>query len=140
MRDFLIRKYRASQVQEKYAYDYLSVVDNRNGQPYLECNIYVMLNEIRSWDIQQHQYTNGVVVLNSINSAFVNNQADITVKNFLYRFTGTFEEKMKMYSEFLDLNPGYKEVLQSLVEIPSSIKTYYNTYGSDILRAHSCIL
>ena len=137
IRDFLIRKYRASQVQERYAHDYLSVVDNRNGQPHLECNIYVMLNEIRSWEIQRYQYTNGVVVLNSINSAFVNNQADITVKNFLYRFTGTFEEKMKMYSEFLDLNPGYKEVLQSRVEIPSSIKTYYNTYGSDILRAHS---
>ena len=131
------RKYKTSQEKEKYANDYISVVDDKiSNQPKMVFNKYVMINEIRAWRVQQEQYLSGTLVMGSINNTFQSTNSD-KVTRFLRSFKGTFEEKMKCYAEFLESNPECKPNLQGVVEIPISIKTYYNVFGIDRLRSLS---
>lgn len=128
------RKYKTSQEREKYANDYISVVDDKiTNQPKMVFNKYVMINEIRAWRVQQEQYLNGTLVMGSINNTFQSANSD-KVTQFLRGFKGTFEEKMKYYAEFLESCPECKSDLQGVVSIPITIKTYYNALGIDRLR------
>ena len=128
------RKYRNSQKRERYAEDYISVVDDKTtNQPKIVFNKYVMINEIRAWRVQQEQYLNGTLVMGSINDTFQSANSD-KVTQFLRGFKGTFEEKMKYYAEFLESYPECKSDLQGVVSIPITIKTYYNALGIDRLR------
>ena len=128
------RKYKTSQEREKYANDYISVVDDKiTNQPKMVFNKYVMVNEIRAWRVQQEQYLNVTLVMGSINNTFHSSNSDI-VTQFLRGFKGTFEEKMKYYAEFLESCPECKSDLQGVVSIPITIKTYYNALGIDRLR------
>ncbi len=131
------RKYRTSQEKERYANDYISVVDDKvTNQPRMVFNKYVMINEIRAWRVHQEQYLNGTIVMGCVHDTFKPDNSDM-IAQFLRNFKGTFEEKMKYYAEFLESHPECKPDLQKIVEIPVSIKTYYNVLGIDKLRALS---
>lgn len=134
------RKYRNAQKVEKYQNDYISVVDDKeNQEPVLVFNMYVMLNEIRAWQVQRDQFLNGTYVMNSVSQAFSNSTTVTSqkVNVFLSTYCGTFEECMKMYAEFLDTNPECKGELQMCTQVPICIKEYYNILGTDRLRALS---
>ena len=98
-----------------------------------------MVNELRAWDVQMHQYQDISYVMASVNDAFthVSTGSFNMAKQFISTFTGTFEQKMKMYADFLDTHPECKEELQKSVIIPNSIKEYYNRLGSSGLRSLS---
>jgi len=102
-------------------------------------NKYVMVNEIRAWQVQKDQYLNATRVMASVNNTFSKTQTSNTliINNFLRQFTGSFEDKMKRYAEFIETHPECKLELQQIVEIPTNIKTYYNTLGFKKLRALS---
>ena len=59
--------------------------------------------------------------------------------DFLATFTGDFENRMKAYCEFLDLHPEYQEKLESLPQIPMSMKEYYRVLGHAGIRAESYV-
>ena len=132
------RKYRNSQKIEKYKNDYISVVDDKiTGEPKLVFNDYVMLNELRAWQVQSVQYLDGIRVMNSIGSIGNNLGNDDEICAFLQTFHGSFEQRMKLYAEFLDAHPYYKNQLQQLVDIPTNIKVYYDRLGTAVLRSVS---
>jgi len=59
--------------------------------------------------------------------------------DFLKAFSGDFENKMKVYCDFLDIHPEYLEKLESLPQIPMSMKEYYRVCGPAELRAASYV-
>ena len=140
LRTIYASKFRNSQQQENYKNDYITVIDDKvSNQLQVVFNKYVMLNEIRAWEVQRDQYINGTYVMNSINDAFASStsQSSIKVNEFLQNFSGTFEERMRMYSEFIDKNPECRNEIQGCVQIPTPMKEYYNSLGSEKLRSLS---
>ena len=139
MRARYARKFRNAQKAEFYGDDYLSVVDDKSESgPKCVFNEYVRANELRAWDVQMHQYTGIAYVMGSVNSTFSSCGATTElIRDFLPTFTGPFEQKMKMYAEFLDAHPECKEELQRSVSVPNEIKRYYNELGSGTLRSLS---
>ena len=134
------RKYRNSQEKEKYENDYITVVDDKvTKEPKFVFNKYVWVNELRAWQVQSEQYLNGTLVMASVNNTFGLNQttSNNLVNVFLQSFVGSFENKMRMYAEFLTAHPECKDELQRRIEIPSEIKGYFNALGIDRLRALS---
>ncbi len=131
---------RSAQEKDRYSVNYVTVVDDKNtNKPRAVYNEYVMLNELRAWEVQIRQYTDITYVMGSVNNAFVGNSTATheLVTKFMSAFTGTFEQKMRMYAEFLDAHPDCKDELQREVHIPSEIKLFYNRYGSTVLRSLS---
>jgi len=134
------QKYRTSQKAEQYRNDYISVVDDKQtNELKFVFNNYVMLNEIRAWEVQRSQYVNGTYVMGAIDNAFALSTPAIQslVQQFLSSFGGTFENKMAMYAGFLEAHPECKAELQGCVTIPKAIKDYYNTFGYGRLKAMS---
>lgn len=139
-RNRMARLYRNNQKVEKYKKDYTSVVDDKyTNEVHVVFNKYVMVNELRAWDVQMHQYQDISYVMASMNDAFSATATSTfrEVKSFVSTFSGSFEQKMKMYAEFLDAHPKCKEELQKSVVIPNNIKEYYNRLGSSELRSLS---
>ena len=107
--------------------------------PKVVFNNYVMLNEIRAWEVQRSQYVDNTYVMGSINNAFALNSPIMQrmVRQFLSAFSGHFEKRMQLYAEFLEVHPECKDELQGCINIPNTIKTYYNTLGYERLKALS---
>lgn len=132
------RKYRSSQKVDSYMNDYVTVVDDAvNGCQRVVLNELVMFNEIRAWDVQQNQYTNGCQVMRSVNDATVPITDNPDIAAFLTQFNGTFEDRMKVYCDFLQQHPEHKALVESLPQIPIQFKQYYINPGPDIIRAQS---
>jgi hypothetical protein len=49
--------------------------------------------------------------------------------------TGNFSQRMKVYCDFLDQHPEYLPKLESLPQIPMSMKEYYRVIGPDAIRS-----
>ncbi len=131
-------KYRTSQKIDKFSKDYVAVIDDKvNGTQRVVFNDLAMFNEIRAWDIQKSQYIDGCQVMRSIEDATMSITEDKILESFLLAFNVTFEDKMRMYCEFLQYHPDYKAQLEWLPQIPMEIKTYYNTIGPNNLRTMS---
>ena len=96
-----------------------------------------MYNEIRAWDIQKSQYLDTCQVMSTVDDTTYTPADDPLVKSFLQQFNGVFEQKMKMYCDFLTAYPQYKETLEALPQIPMTMKEYYNSLGPEGIRASS---
>jgi hypothetical protein len=137
-RRLLADKYRTSQKKDKFSKDYVAVIDDEvDGTQRVVFNQLAMFNEIRAWDIQKGQYINGCQVMRSINDATFSITEDKELESFLLAFVGAFEDKMKIYCDFLQAHPDYKAKLEWLPQIPLEIKNYYNAIGPDNLRSLS---
>ena len=101
MKEYNARKYRNSQKTEKYQNDYVSVVDDKsNNGPNVVFNKYVMLNEIRAWEVQRSQYADNTYVMGAVDDAFrlSTPATQELVRQFLSDFNGSFEKKMKAHA------------------------------------------
>lgn len=131
-------KFRTSQKIDKFSKDYVAVIDDKvKGTQRVVFNDLAMFNEIRAWDIQKSQYINGCQVMRSIDDATISITKDKVLESFLLAFVGAFEDKMRIYCEFLQQHPDYKAKLEWLPQIPLEIKSYYNAIGPDNLRSLS---
>ncbi len=134
----LARRIRNSQLKDRYRYDYTSVVDDKTtNKPQVVMNWYVMANELRAWEVQSSQYTNGAYVMGTANAAFANSSpvSHNLVLSFLNTFSGTFSERLEKYSLFLDAHPECAPELMACVRIQACIKDYYVALGTDRLRS-----
>ncbi len=130
--------YRTSQKVDKFSKNYVAVIDDTiNGNQRVVFNELAMFNEIRAWDIQKSQYLDGCQVMRSIEDSTKSITENAEIESFLLSFNGDFETKMKLYCEFLQQHPDYKEMLEWLPQIPLDIKVYYNRLGPDTLRSMS---
>ena len=130
--------YRTSQKVDKFSKNYVAVIDDTiNGNQRVVFNEPAMFNEIRAWDIQKSQYLDGCQVMRSIEDSTKSITEDAEIESFLLSFSGDFETRMKLYCEFLQQHPDYKEMLEWLPQIPLNIKIYYNRLGLDTLRSLS---
>jgi hypothetical protein len=131
-------KFRTSQKIDKFSKDYVAVIDDKvKGTQRVVFNDLAMFNEIRAWDIQKSQYINGCQVMRSVDDATISITEDKVLESFLLAFVGAFEDRMRIYCEFLQSYPEYKAKLEWLPQIPLEIKSYYNAIGPDNLRSLS---
>lgn len=128
------RKFRYSQKGERYKNDYISVVDDKiTNEPKLVFNRYAFINELRSFEVQKSQYENGALVLGSINDA-LGHSGYKELEEFKSNFTGTFENRMKIFCEFADSHPQFIFDINTDASIPKEFKYYYSRLGTNTIR------
>ena len=136
-KNIIVRGYRSNQTLDRYSKDYTTVIDDSvSGSVTVELNYLAMFNEIRAWEIQKKQYTNGCQVLASIEDSTFTMDSSIT-SALPGMCNGSFEERMKAYCNFLSVHPEYKADLEGLPQIQTAIKQYYNNLGPSTLRSLS---
>lgn len=121
---------------ESDSLDYATVIDDRgSGSLQLVFNHLAMQNEIRAWDVQKDQYANGCQIMRAIDDSTRPVTDEPAISWFLTQMTKDFDANLRLYCEFLQHKPQYKEWLEFLPQIPIKIKEYYNSYGPDTLRS-----
>ena len=129
---------REYQEKHNFTKDYVAVIDDAaRGQRRVAFNRLAMCNEIRAWDLRKTTYFNGCQVLRAINDISIPDQNYPDTPIFLDAFmaTGNFSQRMKVYCDFLDQHPEYLPKLESLPQIPMSMKEYYRVIGPDAIRS-----
>lgn len=135
-----IKRLRESQKQEKpLDIDYVTVIDDQVNGPRPVVNKLAMCNEIRAWQLRDTTYFNSCEVLRAIDDVTEPDRDYPLTPDFLATFTGDFENRMKAYCEFLDQHPEYQPKLESLPQIPMSMKEYYRVLGHAGIRAESYV-
>lgn len=131
---------RDQQEKRNFSEDYVATVDDAGcSRPRIVFNSLAMCNDIRAWDLRKTTYFSGCQVLRAVNDVSEPDRDYPLTATFLDRFKGDFENRMKVYCEFLDVHPEYLEKLESLPQIPMSMKEYYRVCGPAELRAASYV-
>lgn len=135
-----IKRIRDCQKQEKpFEIDYVTVIDDPVGGARPVINTLAMCNEIRAWQLRDTTYFNSCQVLRAIDEVTEPDRDYPLTPDFLAAFTGDFEQRMKAYCVFLDQYPEYQPKLESLPQIPMSMKEYYRDLGHAGIRAESYV-
>lgn len=120
--------------------DYVAVVDDTvSGEPKVVFNTLEMYNEIRAWEIQKGQYINGCQVMRSVDEATIPISNVPELASFLNDMTGSFENQMRVYCEFLSAYPQHRALVESLPQISMDIKRYYSFPGPNVIKSSSYI-
>lgn len=131
---------RDQQERRHFAKDYVATVDVPGSDvPRVVFNSLAMCNDIRAWELRKTTYFDTCLVLRAVDEV---SEPDIQYPltgEFLKAFAGDFENKMKVYCDFMDAHPEYLEKLESLPQIPMTMKEYYRALGPDKLRAASYV-
>ena len=138
-----IKKLQSDIKVSKYENDFVSI-SKKTGEP-----VYNSLIEIaneRAWEVSQVDYQDKITVTKSIlkqgyNSCPYNDEDDLIVLDFLdnhFYKTNIFEEKMKMYCEFMDTYKNNLYIFTAIIhKVDPKFKTYYDIYGTSGCRAVS---
>ena len=131
---------RDQQGRLNFTKDYVAVIDDaEQGVSRVAFNSLAQCNEIRAWELRKTTYFNGCLVLRAIQDIAVPDIDYPLTDSFLATFTGDFENRMKAYCVFLDQHPEYLPKLESLPQIPISMKEYYRVLGHANIRAESYV-
>ena len=131
---------RDQQEKRNFSEDYVATVDDAgSSRPRIVFNSLAMCNDIRAWDLRKTTYFSGCQVLRAVNDVSEPDRDYPLTAAFLDSFKGDFENRMKVYCDFLDVHPEYLEKLESLPQIPMSMKEYYRVCGPAELRAASYV-
>ncbi len=131
---------RDQQEKRNFSEDYVATVDDAGcSRPRIVFNSLAMCNDIRAWDLRKTTYFSGCHVLRAVNDVSEPDRDYPLTEAFLDSFNGDFEHKMRDYCDFLDAHPDYLEKLESLPQIPMSMKRYYRVCGPAKLRAASYV-
>jgi len=140
MQASMARKLRDSQEKDKCADDFVVIYDDSvAGTVGIETNYLAMNNEIRAWEIRYTTYISGCQVMRAIDDTTDSISDDPDVKQFLSVMPGSFSEQLKLYCETLESKPFIREKLESLPQIPITIKRYYNILGPAVIKSNSYI-
>ena len=135
-----IKRIRDCQKQEKpFEIDYVTVIDDPVGGARPVINKLAMCNEIRAWQLRDTTYFNSCQVLRAIDDVTEPDRVYPLTPDFLATFAGDFENRMKAYCVFLDQYPEYQPKLESLPQIPMTMKEYYRALGHAGIRAESYV-
>ena len=132
----LLKKFKDSIEVSNYSDDFISI-SKKTGQP-----VYNSLIEIaneRAWEVSQVEYQDKITVTKSIDkqgylSSEYHDEDDKIVNDFLnnhFYKTNIFEEKMKMYCEFMDTYKNDPYIFNTIFhKVDPKFKTYYDLYGT----------
>ena len=135
-----IMRLRDDQQKEKpLEIDYVTVIDDPVNGPRPVVNTLAMCNEIRAWQLRDTTYFSSCEVLRAIDDVTEPDRDYPLTPDFLVTFTGDFEHRMKAYCDFLDQHQEYQPKLESLPQIPMSMKEYYRVLGHAGIRAESYV-
>ena len=132
----LLKKLKSDIEVSKYSDDYVSI-SKKTGEPVY--NSFIEIANERAWEVAQVDYQDKINVTRSIfNEGYTQEEfhyeEDKILSEFLdnkFYMTGIFEEKMKMYCEFMDKYGNNKYILDSIIhKIDPKFKTYYDLYGT----------
>lgn len=131
---------RDQQEKRHFAKDYVATVDVPGCDvPRVVFNSLAMCNDIRAWELRKTTYFDRCLVLRAVDDVSEPDMQYPLTGDFLKAFSGDFENKMKVYCDFLDAHPEYLDKLESLPQIPMAMKEYYRALGADDLRAASYV-
>ena len=135
-RTSLLKKIKADIELSNYSDDFISI-SKKTGEPVY--NSFIEIANERAWEVSQVEYQDKITVTKSIksqgyNSSVYHDEEDKIVTDFLdnhfYR-TNNFEEKMKMYCEFMDTYKTNQYIFTSIFhKVDPKYKTYYDLYGT----------
>ena len=132
----LLNKIRDGIKVSNYSDDFISI-SKKTGEP-----VYNFLIEIaneRAWEVSQVEYQDKITVTKSINkqgymSSEYHDEDDQIVNDFLdnhFYATNIFEEKMRMYCEFMDQYKNNPYIFNAIFhKVDPKFKTYYDLYGT----------
>lgn len=140
----LLEKFKDAQKSQKYKKDYLDVQFLSDGTAMAVCNNLVYLADLRAIEIKSMQYETKFSLLKYLNHNGYKAVDYYAVGNdeiaeFYRRFdeNGSFEYKMRLYTEAVKDNEQMKKTLEGIADIPMKYKKYYNTLGAETIRALS---
>ena len=137
----LLKKIKADIDLSNYSDDFISI-SKKTGEPVY--NSFIEIANERAWEVSQVEYQDKITVTKSIlkqgyNPSIYHDEDDKIVCEFLNsRFykTNIFEEKMKMYCEFMDKYKNNPYVLALIIhKVDPKYKTYYDIFGTSGCRA-----
>ena len=137
----LIKKLRSDIKVSQYSDDFISI-SKKTGLPVY--NNFIEIANERAWEVSQKDYQDKITVTKSIlkegyTQEEYRDRDDKIVSDFLdnhFYMTGIFEEKMKMYCEFMDTFKDNVYILDQIIhKVDPKFKTYYDLYGTSGCRA-----
>ena len=132
----LIKKLLADIEVSNYSDDFISI-SKKTGEPVY--NHFIEIANERAWEVSQIEYQDKITVTKSIqkqgyNSSSYSDNEDQIVNDFLdnhFYKTNIFEEKMKMYCEFMDQYKNNPYIFNAIFhKVDPKFKTYYDLYGT----------
>lgn len=130
-------KLKADIQVSQYSKDFISI-SKKTGLPVY--NSFIELANERAWEVAQRDYQDKISVtkaLEEISETQLEYKTEIEheISDFLdnhFYATGIFEEKMKMYCEFMDKHQGNQEVSDAIYfKIKDDrFRKFYNYYGT----------
>ena len=139
----LLRKIRDGIIVSMYGDDFISI-SKKTGKPVY--NPLIELANERAWEVSQKDYQDKVSVTKSILNQGYNTENyydtdDTIVNEFLdnqFYKTNVFENRMKMYCEFMDKYRSNPYILSAIFhKTDPKYKTYYDYFGTSGCKAVS---
>ena len=139
----LITKLKSDIQVSQYSNDFISI-SKKTGLPVY--NSFIEIANERAWEVSQKDYQDKITVTKSIfkegyTQEEYRDKDDKIVSDFLdnhFYMTGIFEEKMKMYCEFMDTYQDNVYILDQIIhKVDPKFKTYYDLYGTSGCRSVS---
>lgn len=127
---------KSSIKDKKYSDDFISVSKKTNLPVYN--NLIEIANE-RAWEVSQIDYQDTINITRAISNMNYSQEDyetddEILVKSFLdneFYKTNVFENRMKLYCEFMDNHKNDKYIVEHLIyKTDSKFKTYYDLFGT----------
>ena len=137
----LLKKFKDSIELSNYSDDFISI-SKKTGEPVY--NSFIEIANERAWEVAQVDYQDKITVTKSIQkqgyvSSEYYDEEDKIVNDFLgnkFYSTNIFEEKMKMYCEFMDKYSSNKYIFNIIIhKIDPKFKTYYDLFGTSGCKA-----
>ena len=138
-----VLKIRSDIKVSQYSRDFVSI-SKKTGLPVY--NSFIEIANERAWEVSQKDYQDKITVTKSIfkegyTQEEYRDRDDKIVSDFLdnhFYMTGIFEEKMKMYCEFMDTFKDNIYILDQIIhKVDPKFKTYYDLYGTSGCRSVS---
>ena len=137
----LLKKFKDSIELSNYSDDFISI-SKKTGEPVY--NSFIEIANERAWEVAQVDYQDKITVTKSIQkqgyvSSEYYDEEDKIVNDFLgnkFYSTNIFEEKMKLYCEFMDQYSSNRYIFNIIIhKIDPKFKTYYDLFGTSGCRS-----
>ena len=144
-RSYLLKLKDSIKVSQ-YQRDFISISKHTNLPVY---NYLIEISNERAWEVSQEDYQDKINITKALEnltediSEYLDENEKIVqdfLDNYFYK-TGIFENKLKMYCEFMDKYQGSKEIEDIIFfKIKDErFRKYYNFYGTSGCRTRSYI-
>lgn len=136
IKKMLVDEVRKRSAKERYADDYVEVVDDATGGFKVRLNYLVKNVEIRDWQLSEFVYSNPIYLLRTLDQSVSNHYSAPSDDSFRKSFTKAsgFQAKMKLYTDYRREHPESAKDLYGNPFIEIKYHSYYDTLGPSRLE------